>query len=121
MVTSPMRLGARFSLRTVAILVTLVCAYFGAWEATKRYGIQGGQDATAPLPFIVVQTELVERRGSRLADSYTEHWMERRAYLWLFGPELKLPFGSVTAFQAVDEFLDRERISNADPQPQSPH
>lgn len=26
----------RFSLRTLAILVTLACAYFGAWEATSN-------------------------------------------------------------------------------------
>ena len=30
----------RFSVRTLAILVTLVCAYFGAWEATKRWGVR---------------------------------------------------------------------------------
>jgi hypothetical protein len=41
-----MNLRPRFSLRTLAILVTLVCAYFGAWELTKRYGI-GTQWTTA--------------------------------------------------------------------------
>lgn len=30
----------RFSLRTLFIFLTVLpCAYFGAWEATKRYGI----------------------------------------------------------------------------------
>jgi hypothetical protein len=29
-------LRPRFSIRTLAIVVTLVCAYFGAWEATKK-------------------------------------------------------------------------------------
>ena len=31
-----MRFRPRFSIRKLAILVALVCAYFGAWEATKR-------------------------------------------------------------------------------------
>ena len=35
-----MKFRPRFSLRTLAIVVTLVCAYFGAWEATKKYGIR---------------------------------------------------------------------------------
>ena len=30
----------RFSLRTLAIVVTLICAYFGAWQATKRYAVE---------------------------------------------------------------------------------
>ena len=34
-----MRFRPHFSLRTLAILVTLVCAYLAAWEATKRYGV----------------------------------------------------------------------------------
>src|SRR5687768_10747363 len=29
----------RFSLRTLAIFVTLFCVYFGAWEATKSRGV----------------------------------------------------------------------------------
>ncbi len=33
------RFRPRFTVRTLAIFVTLVCAYFGAWEATMRYGI----------------------------------------------------------------------------------
>jgi hypothetical protein len=31
-----MKLRPRFSVRTLAIFVTLVCAYFGVWEATKK-------------------------------------------------------------------------------------
>src|SRR5687768_4351416 len=29
----------RFSFRTLAIFITLVCCYSGAWEATKEYGV----------------------------------------------------------------------------------
>src|SRR5262245_14956452 len=57
----------RFSLRTLAIVMSLVCAYFGAWEATKRYGVPktpfytdpvGVFSASSPLPFIVSQDEV---------------------------------------------------------------
>jgi hypothetical protein len=39
-----MRLRPRFTIRTLAIFVTLVCAYFGAWEATKRYAVLPPED-----------------------------------------------------------------------------
>jgi hypothetical protein len=68
----------------------------------------------SPLPLIVVQTELVEERNARLADPYTKQWMERRAYLWLFGPKLRLPFGAVTEFRTVDTWLTLERPPDAD-------
>ena len=41
-----MKFRPRFSVRTLAIFVTLVCCYFAAWEATKRY------DGRSPAPFI---------------------------------------------------------------------
>ena len=55
----------RFSLRTLAIVVTLVCAYFGAWEATRKYGCErirydssdgyrfAEDEAFSPMPFVV--------------------------------------------------------------------
>ena len=89
-----MNLRPRFSLRTLAIVVTLVCAYFGAWEATKRYGIQKQSTAetfyssnwdtgytsyasfdTSRCPFIIVR------------DAYQNGNKQDRVYfLWLFGP-----------------------------------
>jgi hypothetical protein len=73
-----MMLRRRFSLRSLAIVVTLICAYFAAWEATKRYGLrdvllgssallegdwfekellvmQEAGDASVPMPFVVSQ------------------------------------------------------------------
>jgi hypothetical protein len=50
-----MRFRPRFSIRTLAIFVTVVCAYFGAWEATKRYGIEKRYQDDARL--------VLERRG----------------------------------------------------------
>lgn len=59
----------RFSLRTLAVLVTLVCAYFGAWEAMKKHvlpkdgqwllGEHGFMDVTSPIPFVLRNDEEV--------------------------------------------------------------
>jgi hypothetical protein len=98
-----MSLPPRFTVRTLAIVVTLVCAYFGAWEATKRHaelisGISytdGGKEAEvwfthAPMPLIVCQDELVppfSMRGGR-------YDFRKRYYLWLLGLKVRLPIES---------------------------
>jgi hypothetical protein len=94
----------RFSLRTLGVVVTLICAYFGAWEATKRYGVPSGSRwvvsgdsslspsgndydrvvaAWSPLPLAVVCDET----GPFINET-------RRYYLWLFGAMIKLPYES---------------------------
>ncbi len=75
----------RFSIRTLAIFVTLVCAYFGAWEATKRYGTPQVIDdhwqwSSSPVPFLVRRDELPE--------------LKTHYYLWQFGSTFKLPIES---------------------------
>ncbi len=98
-----MRFRPRFSVRTLAVFVTLVCAYFGAWEATKRYGVPDPDwpcfpppdykhekivsYADCPTPFILGRDEFYIDSGEHL------HFA-RRYYLWLFGPEFKLPYES---------------------------
>ena len=91
------RFRPRFSVRTLAIFVTLVCAYFGAWEATKRFGVPKGNvghrslgdayaaviNAWSPVPFLIICNET-----SPFDDD------SQRYYLWLFGPTIKLPFES---------------------------
>ncbi len=73
----------RFTVRTLAIVVTLVCAYFGAWESTKRYGFSAvkkrevaelgawasEREHKSPLPFLIL--------------SGTESYAWRRVYLWI--------------------------------------
>lgn len=55
----------RFSLRTLAIVVTLICTYFGAWEATRKYAVvpllpkpgeYGGPEYSSPFPFVIRET-----------------------------------------------------------------
>jgi hypothetical protein len=85
----------RFSVRTRAIVVTLVCAYFGAWEATKKWGVPPPAQTissssvwpavivhgNSPCPFIV-RKYVVQGEGR------TEY------HFWFFGLEVKLPYDS---------------------------
>jgi hypothetical protein len=81
-----MKLRPRLSVRTLAIVVTLVCAYLGAWEATKRYGVDESWNETSLAPFIIRRN-----RGGLI----NGRWTERTTYwLWLLGPKIKLPFES---------------------------
>ena len=104
-----MRFRPRFSIRTLAIFVTVVCAYFGTWEATKRavksqlsheyysmdgtrklseHELQSGSKMSlsfwsrSPAPLVISR------------DVLTGGTAPRRYYLWLFGPEFKLPIES---------------------------
>jgi hypothetical protein len=52
------RFRPRFTLRTLAIFVTLVCAYFAAWEVTKRFGV-GDVAKSVNNPVFVDQSGLV--------------------------------------------------------------
>jgi hypothetical protein len=90
-----MKFRPRFSLRALAILVTLVCTYFAAWEATKRWGVGvlpspggvGGCIRHSPFPLLIAEDELL--------NCGVDQWGgPRRFYLWLFGREVKLPFES---------------------------
>jgi hypothetical protein len=88
----------RFGLRTLALFVMLVCAYFAAWEATKRYGVRAVMAHDATLVVILVPD--IERHHvhssvpflvvAGVTDSYTDPTsgvsrdtpMIRRYYLW---------------------------------------
>ena len=91
-----MRLRPQFSLRTMFVLVTFVCLYFGLWEATKHWGIakpwevmkEGGRyleyssQAVGPL---IVRTEHSYWPGALLP------LMKNTRYeLWLFGPRFTI-------------------------------
>lgn len=89
----------RFSIRSLAIAVTLVCVYFGTWEMTKRWGVTGSQQILdeyqrsgillpasisppledSPMPFVV-----------RRIDFTSEFSAASRFYLWIFGARVEL-------------------------------
>src|SRR5262245_19775991 len=90
----------RFSLRMLAIVVTVICAYVAAWEATKKYGERlphilcmdenpnvgdvAVSNAVSPAPFILATEEWVKDE-----DGYT---VVRRYRVWLFVITIPLPF-----------------------------
>ena len=97
-----MRFRPRFTVRTLAIFVTLVCAYFGAWEATKRYGIPGSKlkskyvkSGSAPGPCLIVLDVLEPgERDNTQWGCVIEFERVRNYHLWLFGRTIKVPFES---------------------------
>jgi hypothetical protein len=83
----------RFSVRTLLIVVTLVCVYFGAWKATKQWGCPqvlgmywDGTSTSSPMPFVVVRTVVVAKESNGVHRLGTD----RTYYLWLFGHVAKL-------------------------------
>ncbi len=114
-----MRFRPRFTVRTLAIFVTLVCAYFGAWEPTRKYGVtkQGfvinqrpinpfnklaARNApywvcvyrvNSPMPLILTY-DLFDDGGQDSVSFGPRFSKPRFFYLWLFGPKIKLPFDS---------------------------
>ena len=96
-----MRFRPRFSIRTLAIVVTLVCAYFGAWEMTKRYGMATVRLVTSnqiiniasPVP-LLIRLDQVEPLNWRDQWVLTKRVGSRSYYIWIFGATIKLPFES---------------------------
>ena len=97
-----MRLRPRFSLRTLVILVTLVCAYFGAWEATKRWGSKEYgtpveddpgtvrftyPEEVSPMPFLIRCDEATYFYMSHVGSGSTHI---STYYLWLPGLKIKI-------------------------------
>jgi hypothetical protein len=96
-----MKFRPRFTVRTLAIFVTLVCAYFAAWDATKRYGIQDYSQVDrfdpliydeSPMPFVISQYERSGPKSWEEWRSGIRSSTKRRYYLWVFGLRFKLPF-----------------------------
>src|SRR5262245_66373051 len=86
----------RFSVRTLTILVTLVCCYFGAWEATRKHA-EAQNSATfneefynvrSPAPFVVTyesgESLVFTPNGVFSKSDKTGH------YVWFFGPAIQL-------------------------------
>jgi hypothetical protein len=84
-----MKLHPRFSLRTLAIVVTLVCAYLGAWEVTKRHAAMEGRVVLSPdfrvLRRIGKKEFLVEVKNELRLKGYT-------TFTFVFGSTSPAPF-----------------------------
>jgi hypothetical protein len=106
----PKRWRPRFSIRTLVILVTLVCVYVACWGPTKTWGVRDVLDYVAsqwfespdgpmsrdtsrpcavPLPLIVVVDEWDNSESTGMG-------MYRRLYFWCFGWIVKLPSRKLT-------------------------
>ena len=72
----------RFSLRSLLVLLTLVCAYCACWGPTKNTGVKSLVDrpsvwqAEAVAPLVIKVDE----------DGF------RRYYVWMFGAAARLPY-----------------------------
>ena len=67
----------RFSLRTLAVVVTLICAYFAAWGLTKK---AAGPNADKVLMPFVVWGEESTTGASGVKKVLAWHY-----YYWFFG------------------------------------
>jgi hypothetical protein len=101
-VVKGMRIHPRFTLRAGAIILTLVCAYLGAWEATKRYGIVTEADRS-PMPFLVVTADTY---GIPCANGDVI-WIdaEPQYSLWLFGLRFRLASAAPANVMSIARFL----------------
>lgn len=81
----------RFSVSTLVVVVTLVCCYFGAWEATKTWGIPAvtgpGDDVRtieSPCPFVIYKS-----RPTFIWNLNVD--LAPHRYVWFFGWVEELP------------------------------
>ena len=98
--TTPKRWRPRFSLRTLVILLTLVCCYAACWGPTKRSGvpqvkIRAGQattgiDASTIAPLFVRLDWEWHHTGDDQAKTTSIYVSEY--YFWFFGYVAKLPY-----------------------------
>ena len=101
MPASPLKWRPRFSVRAVLITVTMICAYFGAWGATKTHGIQYPKIEYGPVGPDGIQTVTIHSVGE---DSPMPFLIRLKVdgepseyYIWFFGLKSKLPFTSASA------------------------
>jgi hypothetical protein len=90
----------RFSVRTLAILITVVCCYAACWGPTKRQGVRDAAEKTARFStgyrstYSATAPLIVRGREVRLTTSgtlVTFYWTDRY-YFWFFGYVAKLPY-----------------------------
>jgi hypothetical protein len=95
----------KFSLRTILLLLTLVCCYLGFWSVTKHFGPEAVKkysvpkkirlvlEQSSPAPFIVAADEARRPEPSTSpAFDPESRLFYRRYYIWLFGYVVETPF-----------------------------
>ncbi len=91
---NPKRFRTRFSIRTLAILVTLACCYAACWGPTKRQGVQEVKSYAPPIATGERRTQFTRPVAPLLIavdNSGTERQC-RRYYIWFFGCIAELPY-----------------------------
>jgi hypothetical protein len=81
----------------LVVVVTLVSAYFGCWEATKRQGVEDVYRYSrrhGPIEFLSARVPFVVTDGRHL-------WF-RENYFWFFGYVTNL---------TLDDSIDESRLS----------
>ena len=88
--------GVRVSDRAMIITVTLICAYFAAWDATKKHGVEYPKFETGPVGRNGFQTATMHSVGE---DAPMPFLIRLKAdgdpsefFVWFFGLKFKLPF-----------------------------
>lgn len=94
----PNRWRPKFSVRTLVVVVTLLCCYAACWGPTKRWGVDDvvyrgwlpndvSVNASAVAPLIVAEDFIEQAK------------ITRGYYLWFFGYVVELPHGrELTSF-----------------------
>ena len=101
----------RFRLRTLFILLTVVCLYFACWLPTKTRGVADVRKhfGGAPVPKVplVLTTRMFEVRNQ--PPKPRQLIMETQYYFWFFGLVVKVP---ITTEQAKDITLPADWASS---------
>ena len=101
----PKRFHLCFSIKTLAIVVTLVCCYAACWRVTERQGVSdvyhfaaselGEQGHKTALDFQDFMPEFLSASANTPflvgLDTFTAR-RTHRYYLWFFGYVAKLPY-----------------------------
>jgi hypothetical protein len=109
----------KFSVRTLVIVVTLVCCYLGLWKTTKSQGVEDvkrhidktyfvGRDYSAVVPLVV------SYRGQGPPGM---RYVHRHYYLWFFGYVAKLPWEREIADTSLPMLPYRSNWSGIVPPP----
>ena len=109
--TTPKRWRPRFSLRTLVILVTLVCCYAACWGPTKRQGVADvtdrieGEFYYSP-PLNIAGKQDMRARSSVVVPFVVQHEYlngTRENYFWFFGYVARLSYEQEVEYQSSSE------------------